>query len=529
MKRLLVYSILLLASIFVSFSSHSFMQEIDEDHPFGLIFDDGEALEVENAVTSSNFIFTLPKKYYLYKDKFRVVVDQKNVQVTLKLPKSMSKFDEFQEEELDVYYDQVEVGVDFKFLKEFPGSLTGMIIYQGCSTKLCYRPMKQKFEFELIDKAGGQKLDKKSEQVISQASTTKSYVDYLDANSLTEVLHELGLALTLLLIFIAGVLTGFTPCVLPVIPLTLAFIGVAPNKKKSERIIPLLIFVLGLVATYSILGVLSAYLGKSLGFWFQSVYFEAFLVLFFLAMGLWMLGVLNLNLPSSLQNKIVSVQPKGLKRYFYSGLTIGFLAAPCVGPIVGLILVYISATQNIFLGFIFMAFYSLGLSVLFVLLGFFSREWVGRFGNKSNWMKKVLGTSLILAGVFYLFVIVKPYLPKDDSFFRHDFEKAKIEAENSSKGLVLDFYADWCIPCKKWDRNIWSQKDVQNQVLEKYIPVKLDCTHDCSEMEKKFQVKGYPTIIFLDKNQKENKNERIIGGPYEKKLFLDLLKEKEVK
>ena len=372
---------------FTSISALASQITVDEDRPFRVFYTE-EPLLVEQGRAKTTFLFDIPEKYYLYKERFEISLDQEGVRAVLALPSGEKKYDEFLNKETELYYHQLEVPLNLVVSSEIslPAKISGVLTYQGClEDKICYRAMNQEFSFSLVS------LTTAGVQNSASPSGAKNYFwDALKTGRFEDVLKK-GLLFSVILTFLAGLITAFTPCVLPVIPLTLTFMGVSKKQNLSQKILSLLIFIFGMVIMYSGLGVLSAILGKTLGFWFQSQWFQIFLALFFVVMALWMFGVIDLSPSTTLQTKLAKYHPKGHVAQFYSGLTIGFLAAPCVGPVIGPLLVYISATKDVKIGFLLMLSYALGLSVLFFILGFFSKDWIRRFGEKSNWIKKILG------------------------------------------------------------------------------------------------------------------------------------------
>lgn len=511
--------------------------EMTEEHPFHIYYDDESQFSLKNNQFSTEILFQLPEGGYLYKKSLRLTTENPEVEVQVHYPEAKVKYDEFMEEDVEVYYHEVILPVTLTLPASFSQTqVNARLFYQGCANKICYRTMKLPLTFavQVVTQTDGKRIQSNQSQFVKSQKpvqkSDKSFLSLFKINDFQEVLDR-GLWVAVVLTFLAGVVTGFTPCVLPVIPLTLAFMGVSTGQRKKTRLISLLIFVLGLIAMYSTLGVLSAVLGKTLGFWFQSLAFQIFLILFFLLMGLWMFGVLNFSIPAKWQNQIVRVQPKGHLKHLYSGLTIGFLAAPCVGPIVGPLLVYISLSRDIIIGFGLMASYAIGLSVLFFILGFFSRDWIARFGEKSYMVKKLLGSLLILTAVFYSYVLARPYFAdasQKDDFFITNYQQAIQKAQGEQKGVLIDFYADWCLPCHEWDKNVWSDAKTQKKIDEDFVPLKIDCTKEtkeCSEVVEKFGVIGWPTIIFLDKTQKELKEFRLVGQVMSAEEFQYYLRE----
>lgn len=508
----------------------AFQSETDESRPFGIYYDDETALVVDKDQVKTEFLFTIPEKFYLYKDSIRVETDDAAVAVTLDLPPAVTKEDDFLGKATEVYYNELAVSAVFQLPSGYDVSqgLSGTLSYQGCSTKICYRTMSVAFTIPLKSQAPAV-----TAATVSSGSSVSpqdfSFVDLLVARDFNLILEK-GLSSALLIAFAWGLATSFTGCVLPIIPLTLAFMGITPEKHVLTKIKALTIFELGLVGLYALLGVAVTGLGKTFGFFYQSLAFQIFLVIFFTVMGLWMVGVLNFALPSGLQTAIVRYQPKGWRRDLYAGLTLGLLAAPCVGPTAFPLLAWVAQTKDAFMGFVFMSSYALGLSVLFVILAFFSSDWVRRFGNKSGFVKKGIGVALFVVAGFYLYVLVNPYVAsaKEEKFFAKNFAAASQSAREQGKGVIVDFYADWCLPCHEWDREVWSDAAAQKAVLEKYVPVKIDCTKEtaeCKAQVEKFDILGWPTVLFLDKSQTEIKDKRLVGQVMDAAEFLSYLKE----
>lgn len=519
-------TILYLILLVTSTDARAFELPTDDAHPYGLNYDDDSALTPKDGQVKTDFLFSIPEKFYLYKESLRIETDDEAIKADLNLPAAEKHNDEFQGRSVEVYFHELSATATFTLPKDYDTSkgISGKIFYQGCSNKICYRLMNQPFKFKL---AATQSTGTPAATISLSGTSSDGFFALLAVRDFAEVIKR-GFFVALLASFCAGVIASFTPCVLPIIPLTLAFMGLTADTKKSAKFSSLGIFMLGMVAMYASLGVASALIGKTFGFWYQSNAFLIFLVVFFLVMGLWMLGVVPITVPATWQNAIVQFQPKGHRRHFYAGLTIGFLAAPCVGPLLGPILVYISITQSIVTGFLLMTSYALGLGILFFVLGFFSREWVRRAGEKSNMVKKTMGALLILPAFFYGYVLAKPYLPQASSegFFIKSYDEALKTAQSEHKGVMIDFYADWCVPCHEWDKGVWSNSAAQAKITKHFVPLKIDCTRDtkeCKAAVDHYNVIGWPTVVFLDHNAQEMPDKRLVGqvmdaGEFEKYL-----------
>lgn len=216
---------------------------------------------------------------------------------------------------------------------------------------------------------------------------------------------EANLPLALLLIFIFGFLTSLTPCIYPLIPITLAVVGARSQKSSQLKAFTISCFyVLGIATTYSILGVIAAKTGSLFG---QALSFPlviaGFSILFF-AMALSIFGVFEIALPANLAQKFQnsSGQKSSLGAYT-AGLIAGVVASPCVGPVLVGVLAYIAKTQSVLLGFLLLFTFALGMGVLFIALGTFSSmiHKVPKSGPWMNLVKYILGSLLLAVSLFY--------------------------------------------------------------------------------------------------------------------------------
>ena len=194
-----------------------------------------------------------------------------------------------------------------------------------------------------------------------------------------------GLLWSLVIVFLFGMGASFTPCVYPMIPITMAIVG-AKGSGKARGFALSLALVLGMAVTYTTLGVLAARLGSAAGAWAQQPEFLVPVSLLFAAFALSLFGAFEIALPSGLAMRLQGDgSRKGLSGAFFMGLVLGPLSAPCVGPIIGSVLVDIAQKGQVFLGGIKLFVFALGMGVLFLAVGTFSAalpksgEWLTRF------------------------------------------------------------------------------------------------------------------------------------------------------
>jgi len=221
-------------------------------------------------------------------------------------------------------------------------------------------------------------------------------------------LGDHGLVVALLLVFLAGIGVSLTPCVYPMIPITLSVVGAGgrdPNAKAAPfgtRVARSATFVTGMVATYVVLGVFTAMLGKGFGSWLQNRWVTLGMAALFLALAASYLGFFRLDLPQGLKSRIGGKRG-GLLGVAVVGGATGLLAAPCAGPVVVGILAVIGTTGDLLLGTGLMLVFGLGMGLLFFLLGL-STAFVNRIPRGGSWMERVeivFATALVVVAIYY--------------------------------------------------------------------------------------------------------------------------------
>ncbi len=180
-----------------------------------------------------------------------------------------------------------------------------------------------------------------------------------------------GSWLAFLLVFLGGVLTSFTPCVYPVIPMTITYIGGSSKGNPLKGFVLSLWFALGIALVYSSLGLLAAAGGGAFGQATQNPWVNGGIAVLIGAMGFSMAGLFDLQLPSSVTSKVGGART-GFLGPLLMGAATGLIAAPCVGPVLVVLLTWVATTGSLFLGFWLLFTFALGLGLLFIVLGTFS-------------------------------------------------------------------------------------------------------------------------------------------------------------
>jgi thiol:disulfide interchange protein DsbD len=367
--------------------------------------------------------------------------------------------------------------------------------------------------------------------------------------------------------FGVGFLTSLTPCVYPMIPIVIGVFGARDEKVSRKKAFLLAsAYVLGMGVMYSALGVIFALLGKQFGTFLADPKFVIPIVFFYVLLAASMFGAFEIALPQSMQNRLNQVGGKGYGGAFGMGLVGGLTAAPCTGPFLAGILGFVAAKgSNVFAGASLLFVYAMGMGVLFWLIAAFAVA-VPKSGRWMEWVKSFGGIALLAVGIYFMRPIIPALRKATDpgmaflfgaiavaiiglglgaihlSFhdraaikarkglavvltlvgitgvvnwsltppsvlpWEHDEKLAFAEAKESGRGVMIDFAAEWCLPCKELEAKTFSAFEVRERVADGYVPLKFDVTEDSERDEKlkeRYHAENLPAVIFLDAEGKE--------------------------
>ena len=210
----------------------------------------------------------------------------------------------------------------------------------------------------------------------------------------------------LFLSFAAGFISFLSPCVLPLIPGYVSYIsGSTLNElleKKEINLIPLVLFTLGFSIVFIFFGATATFIGKIL--LNNSIELRIFAGIIIIIFSLQILGLINLKF-LNYEKRIQSKTKQGLLMPLLVGMAFGFGWTPCIGPILGSILVLASTTESLPKGIILLCLYSLGLAIPFILSGYLIQKFMlisKNLKRNMNLINKVGGVLLFLTGILIL-------------------------------------------------------------------------------------------------------------------------------
>jgi thiol:disulfide interchange protein DsbD len=212
--------------------------------------------------------------------------------------------------------------------------------------------------------------------------------------------------LALFFAFLGGLLTCLTPCVYPLIPVTLGVFGASAAKSKPKAFGLSCVYVGGICVMFSTLGFVVASSGKVFGQFLANPWIVAVIAAAFCVFGVSLFGAFDFQMPSFVQNRLAAFGGRraGIQKVFLMGLVAGIIAAPCTGPTLGAILTYVAAAGNQAFGILMLVSFSLGLGVPFLLLGTFAGLVAAR-PKPGPWMESVkasLGIIMFDMALYFL-------------------------------------------------------------------------------------------------------------------------------
>jgi len=367
---------------------------------------------------------------------------------------------------------------------------------------------------------------------------------------------------------VAGLITSITPCVYPLIPITLALFGASSQKSYFRAFLLSSCYVLGIATMYTGLGIVCAATGTVFGTFLGNPIVIGVLAFFLISLAIYSLELIHFRFLSRVQSAASHIGGKGFTGAYLMGLVSGVVAAPCAGPILAVILLLAASTGDVAWGGTLLFVYSIALGTPYILLGTFSGliKKLPRSGSWLNLVKFATAVALLVLVQTLSWPFIKGFFPEallidppvvagvlcfacalaylsyrfDSKLTRliaallltfcvspmivlqpaaHELtwntsiESTLASAAKNQNLAMVDLYADWCTACKELEHKTFSNEQVKERLARLSLG-RIDFTLP-SEMSDKitaqYNVIGLPCLLFLKADGSEIPDSRVSG------------------
>lgn len=446
-----------------------------------------------------------------------------------------------------------------KTMKPGPVTIIAKLNTQACGSNQCYPPETTtlKVNANVVSTHGAAAASGAPGSNSGAASVSE------DQRMASRLEHK-GVLFSLVTLYGLGLLLAFSPCVYPMVPITVGYFGSQSESRKKRVVLLAGVYVLGLALTYSVLGAIAATTGSVFGSAMQKPGVLIGISAILVALALSMFGLYEIRPPAFVENQ--SSGRSGVLGALLMGLIFGVVAAPCAGPVVLGVLLYIAKLGSPLMGFLLFFALAVGMGTPLFFLAAFS----AKMPLPGMWMvavKKIAGFLLLGAAVYF----VAPLFPEPMSrffipmvvvvggiylgFFEKSIRSSRlatslgrvggsaalilgvmavmpgqsqskltwepytpakvVAAAKAGKPVMVDFTAAWCGVCKELEHGAFSNTDVIRST-DHFVRLRADGTDRSNSIiqtaEKRFGVGGYPTVIIIDGSGKEQKSLRVTGN-----------------
>ncbi|MBF0430184.1 MAG: thioredoxin family protein [Fibrobacteria bacterium] len=425
--------------------------------------------------------------------------------------------------------------------------LIATLHYQACSDVLCLRP-----DSVMVTYQGNETSPTKADTSI-----------FIDAGGVAtsnseDVLNRFDGPLILVILFLigGGLLLNLTPCVYPLIAITISLFGGQGERSTGQRLVMSFLYVFGMILSFSALGLVAAFSGRLFGSALQSSASQFVIAGIFVILALSSFGLFELRLPNGLMGKAMNASnSQGYIGGLLAGLLAGVLASPCIGPFILALIVFVAEKGSLFTGIWMFALLGLGMGIPYLILGMAAGS-VQKLPKSGNWMigvKKLLGIVLLALANYYLrgftgekafyiilgllilsagvyvnplrkfnaisvpmrmlirllaiallasgaFYISRAFVTKAELHWQSYTDALLTQAKESQQPVLIDFESKiWCASCREMEEKTYSRPEVQ-KALQSYMLLKVDVDkHPESEaLAARFGVHGIPDVVVLN-------------------------------
>jgi len=494
---------------------------------------------------------SLQPKDFILKDSIDISIDQPNITLSewKADKKAVEKYDETFQETKKLFQGSFSISLDItskKPLEELKDAHIYLSYYQGSKKRTVQEllPLQTKAEKKMQPIITGpeDKIEEITPQIKSLDQLPTKEEDLSFSAKLSNLIATTeSMWIRILLVLLLGLLMSLTPCIYPMVPITIGILQSHGSKSVAYNFLQALCYTMGIATTFAVLGLTAALTGQLFGSLMGNPFVIVGLAVFLAYLGLAMFGFYEMYTPKFLNKGTDTSKVKqSLLSIFLFGAISGTVASPCLSPGLILLLSIVTAMGSKLLGFALLFSFGIGLSIPLLIIGTFSSS-LNVLPRAGMWMvevKKLFGFMLfgmafyflntivpaailfgimtlfmLTAGIFYFYSISKndsPFLralknivavictvaavflafktyqatffsaqKQDESFWYTQHATAMEVAKQEKKKLFIDVGAQFCSICKAIDRGLLSDSKVR-AAMNKFVNLKIDGS-DCPE------------------------------------------------
>lgn len=394
-----------------------------------------------------------------------------------------------------------------------------------------------------------------------QQNTTSSEPSRSWSDTISHVIQTTdSLWIRILFALILGLLLSLTPCIYPMIPITVGILQAQGTKSVLRNFLLAATYSIGIATTFALLGLTAAFTGQIFGSLLGKPFFVFGLVLFLLYLAGSMIGFYDMYIPSFLQPRTQQYKGGSIVSVFLFGAVSGTIASPCLSPGLFLLLTIVSSIGSKLIGFLLLFAFGMGLGIPLLIIGTFSGS-LNVLPSAGMWMVEVkkffgfimvgmcffylknvvaweillwvLAATLLLSGIFYLYQAHKVYGWKkfynmlgmiliiaavgttfkafqslnpiaessnNEVAWMTDYDAALATARAENKKIFVDITAPFCSICKVIDKKMFHNTTVVTH-LDNFVPMKIDNKEENEQhakLQEKWLIKGVPAFLIID-------------------------------
>jgi thioredoxin:protein disulfide reductase len=469
-------------------------------------------------------------------------------------------------DKLSVYSGNLSFAAPINAAKDFaakPGDkLTVTIDYQGCNNTECLRPASITKIIDISPKQTTRIAGSVAAAGLAGGSNS-------DPGTIERIFLNHGMVLGFLAVLLGGLALNLTPCVYPLIGVTIAYFG---NQGGGPRRIVVLavLYVLGIALMFSSVGVAVAMSGGLFGAALQNPWVLSSIAAVLVLLAGSSFGLFTIQPPQWLMQRAGAARP-GYAGSLLMGLGMGVIAAPCIGPIVLGLLLMVERSASPLFGFALFFTLAIGLGLPYIALALAagSIRRLPRSGEWLAWIEQLFGFVLIGLALYFLdpispnhlmtrilpfyaagagiylgfitgagrnwrpFLVIRSALgviaagaliwmliprPAPPALqFKPYSSEVLASAAEARKPVLIDFSADWCIPCREMERSTFIDPGVVREAA-RFVTLKANLTAQDKindALTHQFDIQGVPTTLLIDSTGKVSQRKVGYIGPQE--------------